>query len=273
MNSRQRFLETMRFASPDRVPCFQEGLRDDVLEKWQSQGLPAGVQLDQIFDFDLREEFSPHLYSRLDPVELAGSPSGLDRWRRSLDPNDSRRLPSSWKKSVPLWQERQHVLMIQVHDGFFETMGIGDSRSFTRLLYLVADQPEFVRQAMAIHGEFTARVVQRLLSQVQVDAAVFSEPIAGNHGPLISPNMYAHLVLPAYQPILEVLKSCEVETIILRTYANARALLPVIFSQGFNCLWAVETEPQAMDYRLIRQAIGGQLRLIGGIDVDVLRQG
>jgi hypothetical protein len=31
MNSRDRFLETMRFGQPDRVPYFQEGLRRDVL--------------------------------------------------------------------------------------------------------------------------------------------------------------------------------------------------------------------------------------------------
>jgi hypothetical protein len=111
------------------------------------------------------------------------------------------------------------------------------------------------------------------LKEVQVDAAVFSEPIAGNHGPLISPCTYSDLVLPAYQPLLDVLFSYGVETIILRTYANARALLPVVLQAGFNCLWAVETEPNAMDYRAIRQEFGSGVRLIGGIDVDVLRQG
>jgi hypothetical protein len=273
MNSRQRFLACMRHGTPDRVPCFQEGLRDEVMDTWQTQGLPAGIQLGELFDYDAREEFSPNLYSHLDPVKLSSSPTGLDRWRRSLDAEDARRLPSGWKKSVPHWRERQHVLMVQVHDGLFETLGIGDSRTFTRALFMLTDHTEFVRQAMLIHGEFAARVVERLLHDVQVDAAVFSEPIAGNHGPLISPRMYADLVLPAYQPILKVLARCGVETVIMRTYANPRALLPVIFQDGFNCLWAVETEPQSMDYRQIRQNIGNELLLIGGIDVDVLRQG
>ena len=41
MNSRQRFQQTMRYGAPDRVPYFEEGLRDDVLERWHKQGLPA----------------------------------------------------------------------------------------------------------------------------------------------------------------------------------------------------------------------------------------
>jgi len=35
----------------------------------------------------------------------------------------------------------------------------------------------------------------------------------------------------------------------------------------------VETETDAMDYRSIRAQFGNRVRLIGGIDVDVLRQG
>lgn len=273
MNSRERFHECMRFGSPDRPPLFEEGLRDDVLEKWYSQGLPPGSEMHRLFDFDPREEHSLDLYSSLDPVALAGSPRGLDRWRGSLDPEDDRCLPDGWKKEVSRWRDRQHVLMLQVHAGLFETLGIGDSRTFTRVIFLIADQPEFVRSVMAIHGEFAARVLERFLKEVQLDAAVFSEPISGNHGPLISPRMYASLVLPAYQPILDVLTRFGVETVILRTYANTRALLPVIFADRFNCLWAVETESQDMDYRSIRQQLGKQLRLIGGIDVDVLRVG
>lgn len=273
MDSRLRFLECMRFGKPDRPPLFPEGLRDDVLEKWHSQGLLAGIELEQLFDYDQREEISLDLFSQLDPVELSSSLRGLDRWKQSLDSNDGRRLPSGWKKDIRRWHARQHVLMLQVHSGLFETLGIGDSRSFTKALFLIADHPEFVREAMAIHGEFAARLLEVFLRQVQVDAAVFSEPIAGNHGPLISPRMYSDLALSAYQPILEVLARYGVESIILRTYANARALLPVAIEGGFNCLWAVETEPDAMDYPSIRQEFGSQLRLIGGIDIDILRQG
>jgi hypothetical protein len=43
MNSRQRFLETMRYGKPDRAPYFEEGIRDEVLAVWRQQGLPVAV--------------------------------------------------------------------------------------------------------------------------------------------------------------------------------------------------------------------------------------
>jgi uroporphyrinogen decarboxylase len=42
---------------------------------------------------------------------------------------------------------------------------------------------------------------------------------------------------------------------------------------GMNCLWACETNAEAMDYRSLRKEFGRDLRLIGGIDLDVLREG
>jgi hypothetical protein len=64
-----------------------------------------------------------------------------------------------------------------------------------------------------------------------------------------------------------------VEVIILRTYANARALVPSMLRWGFNCLWACEVNIDAMDYRSLREEYGPDIGLIGGIDLDVLYQG
>jgi uroporphyrinogen decarboxylase len=137
---------------------------------------------------------------------------------------------------------------------------------------LVIDDPEFVREAMKIQGEFAVGLAERVLKDVVVDAALFSEPIGGNYGPLISPQMYEDMVLKSYEPVLDVLRTYNVETIVLVTYANARALIPSMLKWGFNCLWACEVNIEAMDYRELRQEFGRDLRLIGGIDLDTLRR-
>jgi hypothetical protein len=84
--------------------------------------------------------------------------------------------------------------------------------------------------------------------------------------------MYSSIILKSYKPILEVLRRDGVKTIIYRTYANTRALLPYVVKAGFNCLWACESDPVAMNYLDIRREYGKDLRLIGGIDSDSLRQ-
>jgi uroporphyrinogen decarboxylase len=82
--------------------------------------------------------------------------------------------------------------------------------------------------------------------------------------------MYVELILPSYQPIFDVLENFGVSTIIWRTYANTRLLIPSALTAGINCLWACECGTDAMDYRKIRKDYGQDLRLIGGIDLDAL---
>jgi hypothetical protein len=135
------------------------------------------------------------------------------------------------------------------------------------------DRPRYIREFMRIQGEFAARMAERVLKEVEVDAAIFSEPIGGNTGPLISPAMYEDFVLRSYEPLLEVLDRFGVAYRVFRTFANARSLIPSILKWGFNALWACEVFIESMDYRDLRKEFGRDLRLIGGIDLDALRQG
>jgi hypothetical protein len=189
-----------------------------------------------------------------------------------LDHQDKQRLPKQWSRQVREWQHRDHVLMLYVHRGFFLTMGVRSWRRFLEAMYLLIDHPDVVRRMMAIQGHFSAKLTERVLSEVSIDAAVFSEPIGGNDQPLISPQMYEEFVLKSYEPVLEVLNRHGVKTIILQTYANARMLIPSFLRWGFNCLWACEVNIDTMDYRSIRREFGRDLRLIGGIDLDCLRK-
>ena len=273
MNSRERFLEAMHFGHPDHVPYFEEGLRPDVLEAWRRQGLDSPASLAGKFATDEREEIDldvdPHPWPKRWPIRA----TELKAFRRRLDPADASRLPEDWAACLPGWKNRRQVLMLRVHRGFFLSMGVENWRRFLDVMSLTYDDPGFVREAMWVQGEFAAALVERALQEVEVDAAIFSEPIGGNNGALISPRMYADLVLASYRPLLDVLRRHGVDVLILRTYANARALLPAVLREGLNCLWACETNASAMDYRSIRREFGPELRLIGGIDLDMLRDG
>jgi hypothetical protein len=273
LTGRERFRETMHYGRPDRVPYFEEGIRTEVLEAWQGQGMPPNVDFSSLFPSDQREEIQPDL----DPCPpfhtWPASQSELGAWRRRLDPYDPERLPGDWPERIRAWQTRDDVLMLRVHEGFFLTLGVGDWHRFSEVIYLLKDDPDFVRVTLDTQGQFAARLAERVLREVEVDAAVFSEPIGGNDRPLISPQMYEEFVLTSYEPLLDVLRRYAVETIVFRTYANTRALVPSILKWGFNCLWACEVNIQAMDYGDLRREFGRDLRLIGGIDLDALRRG
>jgi hypothetical protein len=272
MTSRERFLKTMRYEKVDRVPYFEEGIRKDVIKVWRTQGLTRKAELSEIFSTDRREEIEVDLEPRPELKKWPASRNELDVLKKSLDPNDSRRLPWKWSRQVRTWRSRDHILMLRVHRGFFLSMGVYGWDRFSEVIRLLIKDPKFVRKALAIQSEFAARMAERVLTEVEVDAAVFSEPIGGNDRPLISPKMYEEFVLTSYQPVLDVLNRYGVETIILRTFANTRILIPSILKCGFNCLWACEVNIDAMDYRDLRREFGTDLRLIGGIDLDALRR-
>lgn len=272
MTSRERFRETMSYGRPDRVPYFEEGLRDEVLERWHDQGLPRDADLAAMFHTDRRERMPVNIepVPRLD--EPLTSRADLAELRRRLDPADPRRLPEDWASRVAAWRSREHVLELQLHRGFFLSMGVRDWQTFRPAVYLLHDAPALVRDILALYGEFGARLAERIMAEVELDCVAFSEPIGGNDGPLLSPETYEEFVLASYQPIINAVRRAGVETLVFVTYANARPLVRAVLRAGFNCLWACEVNIEAMDYVALRRQFGRALRLIGGIDLDTLLQ-
>jgi hypothetical protein len=271
MDSRERFRKTMGYGSPDRVPYFHEGMEEDVIQEWRKQGLSSGAEVYEMFHFDRREEIEPDLEALPGLRRWPSSISELRRLHDALDPDERSRLPRRWNTLVSKWRKRNHPLFLRVHRGFFLSMGVEGWKRFTEVMLLTLRDPVFVREAMRIQGEFSARIAERALQETEIDAAIFTEPIAENRGPLLSPEMYDDLVLKSYEPVLSVLRRHRVDTLILLTFANIRSLLPSIVKWGFNCLWACEGPQKDMDCRELRREFGRDLRLIGGIDLDVLR--
>jgi hypothetical protein len=243
-----------------------------VIKDWRTQGLGIKDRLESMFIFDVREEIEPILEPLPTPSHWPRTPAGLQQLSNNLNAEDSKRLPDDWGNKVTAWKNRQYPLILRVHRGYFLTMGVHGWHRFTDAIQLLIDRPNLIEMWMNIYSDFCTKLLTIILQEVDVDAALFSEPIGGNHGPLISPKMYSSLVLNSYMPILDTLKRFGVSTIIYRTYANTRILLPAVVDAGFNCLWACECQPQAMNYREIRGEFGRDLRLIGGIDADCLRQ-
>jgi len=272
MNSRERFTQTMNYMHPDRPPLFEDGIREEVIKRWRTQGLGKRDRLESWFTFDVREELEPILEPLPTPSHWPKTPAGLQQLSNKLNAEDPKRLPDDWGNKVNEWKNRQYPLILRVHRGYFLTMGVHGWNRFTDAIQNLIDRPNMIEMWMDVYSDFCAKLITKILQEVDVDAALFSEPIGGNHGPLISPGMYSSLVLRSYIPILDTLKRFGVSTIIYRTYANTRLLLPSVIDAGFNCLWACECQPQAMNYQEIRREFGKDLRLIGGIDADCLRQ-
>ena len=273
MNQRQRFHETLHYGNTDRIPYFEEGIREDTLIAWEEQGFPRGANPRDLFPADEREEIKLNVEPLPKFQVWPSTFKDLDKLQERLDSTDIRRISDTWPNEVDQLRARDCVLMIRPHEGLFLSLGVEDGASFIRLMYQLADAPDFVREYMRIQGAFAAALTEQVLKDVEVDAMIFSEPVGDNNGALISPRMYEDLVLPSYQPLLDLARRYGVKNIICRTYASMKALIPSLLKWGINCLWACEVEPTVMNYPALRKEFGRDLKLIGGIDLDSLRDG
>ena len=271
MTNRERFLRTMNYSNPDRVPYLEEGIREDVLESWYEQGLPSNKMISDLFEFDQQLEidikFDPLLYLQNYPNSL----NKLNILRKELERLNLSNVWSNLKGKIRIDDDK--ITFLKVHQGFFLSLGIHKWDDFSKAMIKLIEEPELVHEAMDLQFEYITKYVDLILHDIQIDAVIFNEPIGGNEGPLISPEMFEEFALKKYLPLLNIIDANKIETIILRSYANVKMLIPILLKYGFNCLWACESEGDTMDYSAIRREFGKDLRLIGGIDVDALRYG
>lgn len=272
MNSRERFLATLHGDQPDHPPLFPEGIREEVLLSWRDQGLPNGVDLESLIVYDQFEQLDPDVYPNPEITDWSTPQELLPLLRQRLDPEDPHRLPGNWSELVKGWTGRRHPLFMRIHPGLFLSLGIEDWCSYAPAMLRLVDQPDFVRQILAIQADFVARLAAKVLRQVDLDGVIFSEPIASNHGALISANMYNTFALQSYSQIFTILCDYQVPAIIWRSYANPSNLLPEVVKYPFNVMWLCETPPDALTPAQLRKLVGPKITLIGGIDSDVLRQ-
>ncbi len=255
----------MRGQPADRAPLLEDSFDEEFSACLQEMGLTFPA--DRMEEVPVNMEPIPAFKD--EPILRAG----LKELRARLDPEDPKRLPEDWPKRAKELRNRDGVLRMGIHRGFFLSLGVNDWESFVGVIETVMDEPRLVAEAMELIGDFHARLARRVLRDADVDLATLSEPIAGGGGPLISPRMFREIALESYRPVLAEVRRAGVETVAFVSWADTRVLLPGILEAGIDCLWAYETHGCAMDYLALRREFGRGLKLIGGVDLDNLRLG
>lgn len=273
MNERERFKKTMRFEKPDRVPYFEQYIRDDTIERWRREGLPRDAGITEHFNLDRREvvplKLSLRDTERFDyPVE---DENDLNRLRKHLEKNLKKAYPRNWKQLAEKYRKRDYPVGVAAWEsGILLFLGVIDWLSFERACYLVYDNPDLTHAIIDLYADYLMRGVERALDEVEIDFAYFTEPIAGSYGPVISPEMFRKLVIPRYKKVMAPLRERGVDIIIMRSFGNIEALLDDMVEAGITGLWMTDNIPSNVDYMALRKKYGRKLALIGGIDSSVL---
>jgi uroporphyrinogen decarboxylase len=278
VNTRQRFLETLRYGQPDRFPYFDYTIREDVLACWHRQGLLPDADVESMFGLERWEIVGPHSRVELDlraRPEFRGRLQTRDDWERlkgHYDPASPGRYPANWADLLVSWQQRDYPLGLIVWRGIFLPLQVGEWDTLTDLLYLFYDDPVLVEEMVTTLADFNLATLERALTEVEWDFVLFEEPVASNHAPVISPAHYRRFCLPHLKRIAERVQAAGVDLLVADSRGAIAPLIPVWLEAGLNTLWLGAVAASGLDYRQMRQRHGRDVRLIGGLDWRIMNR-
>ncbi len=254
----------------DRPPLLEEGVRDEVLSLWRTQGLPPDKTHVDVFGLIPHENLGPDL-------KFGASYFGrvfdltANEYRDAFDVSQNR-FPEDWRQTVRRLEYRDHVVCIWASRGFFQALGVGDWSTLEQALIGTVREPQKVREQTEMYGDFCAKMLERTMQDVDPEFIYLSEPISDSEGPLISPEMFEEFMIPVYRQLAATARGLGCENILLSTYGNTRRLFPMLIDAGISMLWVSEAaEVPELDYRNVRREFGPELGLIGGIPLSILR--
>ena len=274
MTEQERFIGTMLGKDVDRFPFFDLEPDDETLECWVREGLSPKASLAETFGLELHHSVGLNLRSapffRMAP-DLLYDPTAFDR---HYDPGDPARYEKGFIERANRLRQEGKVLFVDASGGgLLQMLGVGDWKSLDAACYALVNEPHRIEDLVNRTTDFYCACLERVLSGVRVDYASFYEPIASNHGPVISPEMFKRYSIPGYKKVISLLDKYNVSLrVFCATGGDLTSILNLLVDAGINVLWLSNIAVASMEYKALRRHFGDQISLIGGIDVGVLGQ-
>lgn len=272
MNEQKRFLGTLLGTETDRFPFFDLEPEEETLQRWIREGFSSNLSVAEAFG--LEPHYSVGLTLRSAPFfrmapDLLYDPSAFDR---HYDPDDPDRYDKDFAlRAAGLRQEGRVLYVDASGGGLLQMLGVGDWKSLTAACNALINEPQMIEDLVNRTTDFYCICLERVLSRVSVDYASFYEPIASNHGPVISPEMFKRYAIPGYRKVISVLDKYNVPLrVFCSTGGDLTSILDLLVDAGVNALWISNIAVAGMEYMALRCHFGDHISLIGGIDTGAL---
>jgi hypothetical protein len=188
-----------------------------------------------------------------------------------LDPHLPGRYPpeQKWTTLKQDWSNRDDVLSIDAGSiyGFLR-----DWIGFENLSYLIYDQPRFVHEMMDYLADFFIQVLERAVSEVDIDIAIFWEDMCYKNGPLLSPSSFREFMLPNYKKLTTFYRDHNIDLSWVDCDGNIEALIPLWLEGGVQGFYPLEVA-SGMDAGKLRSQYGRKIVMWGNMDKRALTAG
>jgi len=307
MTPRERFLQTMLFGTPDRIPYQFGQPRESTLNAWYRQGLPRGIHWDSFVGHDAWETvplnfqalpaFEPVVIEedrhhktwidemgvkRVDHKKLptpgfvtrtyldfpVKNRSDFQKMIQRFNPNDPGRLPVDWDTQRRRFAGAHDFVLGMIFPSVF--WKVRDWVGFHRICELVYDDPTLLQDMMHFVADFTIEATRRVLVDCQVDYVYFNEDMCYKTASMISPDHVRQFMWPCYRKIVRHLRQYGVSVLIMDSDGCVGDLLPLWIDAGINAIGPVEIAA-GNDPIAYRRRFGRNLAMVGAIDKRELR--
>ena len=216
MNIRERFHATMR-ADPatDCCPVIEWATWwDKTIEFWEGEGLPAGMNQQELFRHFKLDRFYQIWFPSRTPdcpapkshgAGIISNESDYMALRPQLLPKDAvERSLRRIEEAIPAAESGEAIIWYSL-DGFFwfprTLFGIEPH------LYAFYDQPRLYHAICEDLLEWQLNVVEKLSRYVKADFMTFAEDMSYNNGPMLSEEAFETFMSPYYRQITPVIKN------------------------------------------------------------------
>lgn len=308
MNARERFHAAMHYLPRDRSPIMDFGFWEETLIIWQEQGYPRKENPDEYFGMDpqwigapinvgmcpsfeykvLEDKGDTEIVRDSDGVTkekgkfLGSIPRHLDhtlkdreswekefKWR--LDASDvQRRYAKDWNERAARYKDpaRDYPLGIpggSLYGRLREWMGVEN------ISLLVYDDPALFEEMVETTTDcIIASITPALESGVPFEYCSMWEDMCYRAGPLLSPKMFAKVLVPQYRRITSLLKKHGVDVVVIDCDGDIAKLVPLWLEAGVNTMFPIEVGVWEADPVAYRKEYGRDLLMIGGVSKRIL---
>jgi uroporphyrinogen decarboxylase len=297
VDSRERFLKTLRHEEPDRVPICDTAWAATI-DRWHQEGLPPDVSPAEYFDYEMvriRPDISPRLPAEVIEEDaeyvLERTPyGGLRRQHRDRSTTPeildwAIRSREDWERIRPRlvpdpgrvdWEaaraeyaeawRRGKFVCFDAHIGYAQFQEYVKSDD---LLILLATEPDWFKDMLQTHAELVIGLAQMMMAEgFQFDGGWFACDLGYRNGTFFSPQMYRELQFPYDKLVFRFFRDKGLP-VILHSDGRVKALIPQFLEAGLSALHPIETKA-GMDLIELKREYGQDLAFFGGIDVRAM---
>ena len=309
MNNRERFLRTMRYESVDHPPLSIGGPWAETRARWESEGLPKGVDLCEYFgveplrvvnaspetrifppfeprEIERGEDYVIKINSRGVKVRMTAAmeQSGPEHYLEypikgradrewlapRLDPLHPGRDANGWREKLAQRIAQPDALCLVDFGSFYGDLH--EHMGTAAMSLILYDEPDFVHWYSDHIATLCEHAIRKTLPTGVVDLMGGHEDMCFKNGPLVSPAFWREFLAPYYRRTVGLAREMGQWLFWMDCDGDIRRLISLWLEVGVN-LFAPCEVAAGVDVREIRKEFGREARLLGGIDKRALAAG